>query len=391
VGGATTTVRPPALALIGADRRIVRSTESFRRRYEHAGVVCEASPEVELVLTGQADAATVSAGDISVAIEAVTDTNGTRHAMLSLPADEQPPLSAAPIAALREPLDESPAIVWVKDLDGRYLYINSRYENDLGTSEERLRGRTDAELPRREAVDGPRAQYPADGVDEPIQLEYVVPAFEGRPALVALRFVMQDPDGHPVGICGVAAPLNEAHRAREEAARLMRVERLAGLDPGAVRAEVLEEWGVARGDRGSEPQQGQAWVAPAAGGATEQSDANAWPAAVARATEPLPTEPEPVVESAEGLQQQRDRELEQGRGELEQARAETQAARGELELARREREQARGEREQAWAEREQARGEREQARSEAAAARERGDGLASALAQLRVQLADLAR
>jgi PAS domain S-box-containing protein len=370
--------------LIGADRRIVRSTESFRRRYEHAGEVCEASAELELVLTGQADAATVSDGEISVAIEAVTDTNGTRHAMLSLPADEQPPLSAAPIAALREPLDESPAIVWVKDLDGRYLYVNGRYANDLGTSEERLRGRTDAELPTREAVDGPRVQYTADGVDEPIQLEYVVPAFEGRPALVALRFVMQDPDGHPVGICGVAAPLNEAHRAREEAARLMRVERWARIDPGAVRAEVLEEWGVARGDAGSEPEP--------------------WPAAVAPATEPLAAEPEPVVESAEGLQQ-RDRELEHARrelehargeleqagAELEQARAETQAVRADLELARREREQARAEREQAWTEREQARAEREQARSEAAAARERGDGLASALAQLRVQLADLAR
>jgi PAS domain-containing protein len=353
VGAALSAVRDPALALIGADRRIVRSTEAFRRRYENAEEVCERSPELELVLTGQADAATLSAGEVDVAIEAVTDTNGTRHVMLSLPVDEQPPQPGAPIAALREPLDESRAIVWVKDLDGRYMYVNRRYTSDLGTSEERVRGHTDAELPTREAVDGPRVRHSADGLQEPVELEYVVPAFEGRPALLVVRFVMHDPGGQPFGVCGVAAPLDEAQLAREEAARLMRIERQTRLDPAAVRAELLEEWGVARGDGGA---------------------ALEWPTPVTSESERSQQEHEPPRASADS----------ERRRELEQVRA-------ELELARTEREHAREEREQAWAEREQARVEREQARSEAVTQRERADGLASALVALRTQLAELAR
>ena len=129
------------------------------------------------------------------------------------------------IAGLRESLEHSPALAWVKDPEGRYLYVNGRYRHELGTSEERLRGHSDAELPPRETVDGPRLRLAGDGVQEPVQLEYTVPAFEGRPPLVALRFPLHDDSGRSVGMCGVAAPLGEAQLARDEAVRLMGLDR----------------------------------------------------------------------------------------------------------------------------------------------------------------------
>ena len=208
----------PALAVVGRDHQIVRSTETFRRKYETAAALCERSPELELVLTGQTDAAVVDVGDFRVAIEAVTDAAGRRQAMLSLPAEEPKTETDSPLAALREAADASPAIVWVKDLDGRYQYANARYERDLQIAEARLRGNTDAELPRVETVDGPRLKYAEDGLQEPLQLEYTVPAYESRPPMAAFRFALRDGSGQPTGTWGVAAPSNEAQVARDECA-----------------------------------------------------------------------------------------------------------------------------------------------------------------------------
>jgi pyruvate/2-oxoglutarate dehydrogenase complex dihydrolipoamide acyltransferase (E2) component len=137
-----------------------------------------------------------------------------------------------PIALLGEELDASPAIGWLKDVGGRYVRINPRYAQQLGTTDERMLGRSDAELTARETIDGPRLAH-SDGVnDEPVQLEYTVEAFEGRPALAALRFVVRDASDEAVGVCGVAAELGEAQLARSECTRLMSIERSWRSDPG---------------------------------------------------------------------------------------------------------------------------------------------------------------
>jgi PAS domain-containing protein len=136
------------------------------------------------------------------------------------------------MALLRRELDLSPAIAWLKDLDGRYLHINRHYAKQLGTCDERMRGRRDRELAPRETIDGPRLAGSGAAIEETVQLEYTVGAFERRPPLAVLRFVVYDEAEGAVGICGVAAPLGDAHLARSECARLMRLERTWQSDPG---------------------------------------------------------------------------------------------------------------------------------------------------------------
>lgn len=234
----------PVLAVVGADHQIIRSTETFRLKCESSVAMCERSAELDLVLTGQTDNAVLDLGDFRLSIEAVTDAAGKRQAMLSLPAEDVAAEDDAPLAALREAADDSPAIVWAKDLDGRYLYANARYELELEVSEERLLGNTDADLPPVETVDGPRLRYADDGLKEPLQLEYNVPALDSRPPMVAFRFPLRNGRGQPVGTCGVAAPAGKSQIARDEAVRLMQLERWNRLDPVDVRAELLEQWHV---------------------------------------------------------------------------------------------------------------------------------------------------
>lgn len=297
-----TTMKMPALAVVGPDHRIIRSTETFRRWYEDAEALCEQAPEIDQVLTGRADVATVTLGDLSVAVEAVTDASGHRQAMLTLPPLDAAPEAGPPMSALRDAADESPAIVWVKDLDGRYLYANQRYARDLDTSEERLRGNTDADLPETETVDGPRLRYAEDGLKEPLQLEYTVPAIDGRPAIAAFRFPLRDEAGQPIATCGVAAPTNEVQVARDEAVRLMQLERWNRLDPGEVRAELLEQWRVqAAPPRVEEAEPAEAPAAPAA-------EAHAAPAAEAPVAS-APAPPEPKTDLGPGAQPDRNEQI----------------------------------------------------------------------------------
>jgi predicted nucleic acid-binding Zn-ribbon protein len=234
----------PALALLGEDGKLEQSTEPFRRWYKDNEDPCKQSSEFQRVLGGQANAAILKIDGIAVDIAAVSDRGGARHVLLTLPTDELPSLGDAGGALIDGALDESPALVWLKDLEGRYVRVNSRFTTFLGTTEEKLLGRTDAELPPAETVDGPRLHEREGDVEEPLQLEYFVGPYQGRDALAVLRFPVGDAKGVPTLLCGVAAPSSEANVARSEAARLLRVERWSRLDAESVRAEMLAEWGV---------------------------------------------------------------------------------------------------------------------------------------------------
>jgi PAS domain-containing protein len=240
----------PALALLGEDGKLERSTEPFRRWYEDKEELCRESPELKRVLEGQANAAVLKLDGVAVDIAAMADRDGGRHALLTLPTSALPSIGDAGEALLDGALDESPALVWLKDLDGRYVRVNSRFTTFLSTTEERLLGRTDAELPPAETVDGPRAQEREEAVEEPLQLEYFVGPYQGREALVVLRFPVGDRQGTPTLVCGVAAPSSDAQVARSEAARLLRVERWSRLDAESVRAELLADWGLLPDARG---------------------------------------------------------------------------------------------------------------------------------------------
>jgi PAS domain-containing protein len=240
----------PALGLVAEDGSLERSTESFRRWYEDKEELCRDSPELVRVLEGLANAAVLKLDGVAVDIAAMVDRNGGRHALLTLPTSALPSIGDAGEALLDGALDESPALVWLKDLEGRYVRVNSRFTTFLSTTEERLLGRTDTEVPPAETVDGPRAQEREEGVEEPLQLEYFVAPYQGREGLVVLRFPVGDRQGTPTLVCGVAAPSSEAQVARSEAARLLRVERWSRLDAESVRAELLADWGLLPDARG---------------------------------------------------------------------------------------------------------------------------------------------
>lgn len=186
--GAACPARAPALALIDRSGEVVRLTETFR-----AGFALEGSPHLSIwdflpdpkqrsqlgrLLEGKlmrAELALPSAmGSVAAEAEAVLDAAVMPHALLTVAStvpDPEPQSGAEVLLADPSP-DDSPAIVWIKDLGGRYLRINRRYAERLRIDDASIRGKTDAELAPAQVVDGPRLLGHCGDAAEPVQLEY---------------------------------------------------------------------------------------------------------------------------------------------------------------------------------------------------------------------------
>ena len=245
---------PAAVAVLGESGTVERATSAFVERFEvRDGSLTGCPDEVGLIAAGESDHASVVLDGVEGDVVAVVDVHGRRTAVLTIPIAREVEDLEPTGQMLEEPVDESPAIVWLKDLDGRYLHVNSRYIEQLGTETELVYGHTDAELTASASIEGLRLEEKDTAGQEPLELEYMIGAFEERPAFAALRFALRDGDGQPTAICGVAAPLSEASLARSECERLMRIDRWRRLDAMAIRQELLDDWGLTLADGSSGP------------------------------------------------------------------------------------------------------------------------------------------
>ena len=251
--------RVPALALIDRRGDVVRETDAFRadvapdetdRLSIWDFLESEQRAQLGRVLEGRLLRAELKlpspSGVVVAEAEAVLDAAVMRHALLTVARPEPPgePRPGSDVLLEDPSVEDSPAIVWIKDLDGRYLRVNKRYRERLGVDDAAIRGKTDAELPPAHVVGEPRS-VGGGGRVEASQLEYTVDGVGGRDALTVLRFPLHGPEGDPVAVCGVAASVSDAATARSEAERLLRVERWAGLSLTAIRAELINEWELA--------------------------------------------------------------------------------------------------------------------------------------------------
>ena len=198
---------------------------------------------IRTVIGREASHATAMLEWTSLDIAAVTDADGQRCALLTIarPAHDDPDASLDPV--LDAAIDASPAIIWLKDLGGRYLRVNRQYVEQLRTPADRVCGRTDAELEPGESIDRVRLQR-GGRTKEPLELEYMVDAADDLPAFAVLRFALRDVHGKPSVVCGLAAELGRADVARSECRKFMRFDRWRRSDESTIRAELIAEWGL---------------------------------------------------------------------------------------------------------------------------------------------------
>lgn len=114
---------------------------------------------------------------------------------------------------LRQILDNSPAVVFVKDKDYRYRFVNAKFEEIFAIQAEWLLGKDDYELFDTVKADGLRVN---DRIvierGEAIEVEEVVPQVDGPHTYISSKFPLRKPDGEIYALCGIATDISDRKR-----------------------------------------------------------------------------------------------------------------------------------------------------------------------------------
>ena len=134
--------------------------------------------------------------------------------------------------ALQAIVENSPAIVFVKDLEGRYLSHSPRLAELLGRPGESLVGGLDSELTDAEtaAVIGDQDQQVISGRSL-VRQEFVTPTADGRRTFLIHKFPLHDAEGKTYAIGGISIDITELKEAQElaEAATRAKSDFLANM------------------------------------------------------------------------------------------------------------------------------------------------------------------
>jgi PAS domain S-box-containing protein len=117
---------------------------------------------------------------------------------------------------LRTILDATTAIIYLKDAEGRYLFVNLAFQRVFDRRREDIIGLTDEEVLPPAVAEALRAvDRRVLQAGTPQELEETLPQADGAHTFLSLKFPLIDDGGHVYGLCCVATDITERNRQAE--------------------------------------------------------------------------------------------------------------------------------------------------------------------------------
>jgi PAS domain S-box-containing protein len=114
-------------------------------------------------------------------------------------------------------IDNTTAVIYMRDLDGRYMLVNREYERLFHLRREAIIGLTDHDLFPPEIADEFRANdLQAASSGGPVQVEEVAPGEDGPRTYVTVKFPLLDSAGRAYAVCGISTDITDRKRAEEQ-------------------------------------------------------------------------------------------------------------------------------------------------------------------------------
>jgi PAS domain S-box-containing protein len=136
---------------------------------------------------------------------------------------------------LKAIVDNSQAVIYVKDLDGRYLLVNRRFEEFFELRPEQILGFTDHDLFERGPADAYRAMdLRVIEANRALVEEESVPTPTGEHTYLSIKAPLHDPIGDPYAIFGISTDISDRKRGDQERAELLKRESAARADAEAL-------------------------------------------------------------------------------------------------------------------------------------------------------------
>jgi PAS domain S-box-containing protein len=142
---------------------------------------------------------------------------------------------------IRAAIDRAPVLVFVKDLDRRYLLANRASHEITGVEPGRMVGRTDAEMVSPEAEQLIREGDMRVLRDrEPCEREVTMNLGGRERTILSIRFPYLDSEGNLAGITGVGVDVTDQHEAQKRQEELASVQERSIEELRSSRQEVVE-------------------------------------------------------------------------------------------------------------------------------------------------------
>ena len=109
---------------------------------------------------------------------------------------------------LQDIIDNTTSIIFVKDLELRYLLVNREYQRRHHVRREEIRGKSDLDIHPRAVAEALRANdRQVIEAGEPIEFEESVPSGGSDHHYVVVKFLLRDRADRPYAVCGIATDI----------------------------------------------------------------------------------------------------------------------------------------------------------------------------------------
>jgi PAS domain S-box-containing protein len=114
-------------------------------------------------------------------------------------------------------LDNSTAVIYLKDRKGRYMLVNRRFEELFHVQRDTVIGKTDHDVFPVYLADGFRANDRRVLKERrALETEEIAPHDDGNHTYISVKFPLFDATGEPYGVCGISTDITSRKRAEQE-------------------------------------------------------------------------------------------------------------------------------------------------------------------------------
>ena len=118
-------------------------------------------------------------------------------------------------------LQYSPSVVYIKDKKGRYVLVNSRFEELFGVQNDEVRGKTDYDIFPKEAAEQFRNNdLKVLSERRSCQVEERVHQKGDMHTYLSVKFPLYDESGDIVSVCGISTDITDVKKAQDQLRRL---------------------------------------------------------------------------------------------------------------------------------------------------------------------------
>ncbi len=122
---------------------------------------------------------------------------------------------------LRSILDNTPAVVYIKNLQGRFVFINRQFENLFHIKRDELKGKTPHDCFPKEIADTHLANdRKVFETKIPMEFEELATHDDGQHAYISVKFPLFDSTGDIYAVCGISTDITEHKKMEDERAKL---------------------------------------------------------------------------------------------------------------------------------------------------------------------------